>query len=432
MRTHLTARRAAVALAAAVALTVPLAACGTSSGAEPGGTSQLELWTFLDPASDDARGKALKQVVEGFNASQDDVEVTVRSINYAQIDAEVIRATSSGQGPDILNVYSTQLATHVDAGTLQPLADVAGADLDTLKDDSIFPFDGVTFDGEVMSVPWEVRAWMLWYRQDLLDQIGASLPTTSAELADVAARLVAETDVTTGLAIGFSDQGLGADFVEKFIPFTWANGGEVLDGAGEPVFADDAGVAALGMMADLHDAGAFGDEALSMTADDVVQGVAAGTIAMAIEGTQRVGAARAGDGIGDNLQVAPAPFDASGPLPTAVAGQTMGIGANSADPEGAWKFIEYYTSVESATAFAEAGVLPSRSSVYDTDAFSALGNADELRGWREYIAEHGRAEVTSTRFNELSSALVSAGQKAVFQGEDPLAALTAAASAYGG
>ncbi len=247
----------------------------TSSGAAPGGTSQLELWTFLDPASDDARGKALKQVVEGFNASQDDVEVTVRSINYAQIDAEVIRATSSGQGPDILNVYSTQLATHVDAGTLQPLADVAGADLDTLKEDSIFPFDGVTFDGEVMSVPWEVRAWMLWYRQDLLDQIGASLPTTSAELVDVAARLVAETDVTTGLAIGFSDQGLGADFVEKFIPFTWANGGEVLDGAGEPVFADDAGVAALGMMADLHDAGAFGDEALSMTADDVVQGVAA-------------------------------------------------------------------------------------------------------------------------------------------------------------
>ena len=429
MRTSTTRR--ALALAATGALALSLAACGGDSSS--GGSSDLELWTFLDPSSaDDARGKALKQIVDGFNASQDDVTVTVRSINYAQIDAEVIRATSSGQGPDILNVYSTQLATHVDARTLQPLGDVAGTELDELEADSIFPFDGVTFDGDVMSVPWEVRAWMLWYRADLLDEIGAEVPSTMDELVDVAGRLSAETDVTTGLAIGFSDQGLGADFVEKFIPFTWANGGEILDDSGEPAFASDAGVAALDLMSDFHDAGAFGDEALSMTADDVVQGVSAGTIGMAIEGTQRVSAARAGDGIGENLQVVPVPFDAAGPLPTAVAGQTMGIGANSSNPEGAWEFIKYYTSVESATAFAEAGVLPSRSSVYDSDAFADLGNAEELRAWRDYIAEHGRPEVTSTTFNELSAALVSAGQQTVFKGADPLPSLQSAASAYSG
>lgn len=431
MRINSSDRRRLVALAGAGALAVSLAACGGDAGTTE--SSQLELWTFLDPNSaDDARGQALNAIVQGFNDSQDEVTVTVRSINYGQIDAEVIRATSSGQGPDILNVYSTQLATHVDAQTLQPLGAVAGEGLDELESDSIFPFDGVTFDGQVMSVPWEVRAWMLWYRADLLDEIGAAVPTTMDELVEVAGRLSAETDVTTGLAIGFSDQGLGAAFVEKFIPFTWAYGGEILDESGSPVFADEAGVAALELMSDFRAAGAFGDEALSMTADDVVQGVSAGTIAMAIEGTQRVSAARSGDGVGDTLQVVPVPFDESGPLPTAVAGQTMGIGANSDDPEGAWRFIEYYTSVESATRFAEAGVLPSRSSVYDTEAFSALGNAGELQEWRDYIAGNGRAEVTSTRFNELSAALVRAGQESVFQGRDPLEALEGAAASYGG
>ena len=188
MRTSTTRR--ALALAATGALALSLAACGGDSSS--GGSSDLELWTFLDPSSaDDARGKALKQIVDGFNASQDDVTVTVRSINYAQIDAEVIRATSSGQGPDILNVYSTQLATHVDARTLQPLGDVAGTELDELEEDSIFPFDGVTFDGDVMSVPWEVRASMLWYRADLLDAIGAEVPSTMDELVDEAGRLSA-------------------------------------------------------------------------------------------------------------------------------------------------------------------------------------------------------------------------------------------------
>ncbi|TDD69053.1 extracellular solute-binding protein [Jiangella aurantiaca] len=421
-------RRAAVA-AAALGL---IAACGSGGGSTSSGDGRLELWTFLDPNSpDDPRGQALRTVVDGFNESQDEVEVTIRNINYAKIDSEVVRATASGQGPDLVNVYSAQLATHVDAGTVLPLDDYAADYLAQIGDDLIFPLEGVRFGGSVMSIPWETRAWLLWYRKDLLDAAGLPVPATLDELASTAGALAASGAAQTGLAIGFSDQGLGADFVEKFIPLTWGFGGEILDEDGTAAFDDDAGVQALEYLRRLHEAGAFGDEVLNMAADDVIQSVTAGTVAMAIEGSYRVGAARSGEGIGENLQTVPVPSRTPGePLPTAVAGQTMAIGANADDPEAAWTFIEYYTSEESQALFAEAGVLPVRASVYDTPEFDALPNADELRSWRDYVVDHGRPQPVSSRFNELSAALVGVGQQTVFRDEDPREALTGVAEQY--
>src|SRR5256885_7430372 len=73
----------------------------------------LKLWTFLATQGSDPRSAALKSVVETFNSSQTKYAVQVESINYARIDNQVVQATAAGQGPDILNVYTDQLAMHV-------------------------------------------------------------------------------------------------------------------------------------------------------------------------------------------------------------------------------------------------------------------------------------------------------------------------------
>lgn len=428
MNRGITRKAAAIALAGAMA--AGLAACGSSTTpTEPGEPVELEMWTFLDPnTADEPRGLALKDIVESYNAQSDGVTVTVNSINFAKIDAEVIRATASGGGPDIINIYSNQLPTHVDAGTIQPLGDYAQPFLDEIGDDYLFPLDGVTFDGDLMALPWETRAWLLWYRADLLEAAGLEVPQTLDELGSTAAAL--NGNGMTGLGIGFSDAGLGASFVEKFIPFTWANGGEILDN-GEAVFDSDAGVATLEYFTSLREQGAFGDEVLTYGPDEVLNGVKAGTIAMAIEGSFRVSAARSGEGIGDNLQTAPIPSTVAGdPMETPVAGQTLAIGANTEHAEAAFDFIQYYLSEESQAKFAAAGVLPVRASVYDSEAVQSLPNADELITWRDYVLEHGRPNPVSARFNELSDALVKAGQQAVFQGANPQDVLTQAADAY--
>ncbi|MBN9607445.1 MAG: extracellular solute-binding protein [Actinomycetales bacterium] len=421
---------AAVALTAAVGAT--LAGCASGGGGSAGGEENLDFWIFLDPNSpDDPRGAALKSIVDDYNAQSDGVTVTVRSINYAKIDAEVIKATASGQGPDIINIYSNQLPTHVAAGTIQPMTEYAQPLLDELGDDYLFPIDGATFDGDIMALPWEIRAWLLWYRADLLADAGLEVPQTLDELGTTAAALGAATG-TTGLGVGFSNQGLGADFMEKFIPFTWGNGGDVLVN-GEPAFASDAGVATMDYFTQLHDEGAFGDEVLSMGADEVINGIKAGTISMAIEGSYRVAAARSGEGIGDNLQTAPIPSDVAGtPLQTPVAGQTLAIGANAEDPAAAWDFIQYYASAVSQEKFAAAGVLPVLASVYDSEAVQTLPNAGELATWRDYVLDYGRPAPVSENFSELSDALVTAGQRVVFQGADAASELDAVAGQFGG
>lgn len=421
---------AAVILASALALSAVGCASGSSGGGSGSGDKNLELWTFLDPNSpDEPRGKALKEIVEAYNEQSDGITVTVRSINYAKIDAEVIKATASGQGPDLLNVYSNQLPMHVAAKTVQPITKYAKAKFDELGDDMLFPVDGVTFDGEIMAMPWEIRAWLLWYRADLLQKAGLEVPKTLDELGETAAKL--QKTGVTGLGIGFSNTGLGADFMEKFIPMTWGNGGEVLDESGKAVFADEAGVATMDTFTKWKSEGAFGDEVLAMGPDEVVTAFKAGTVAMAIEGSYRVAAARSGEGIGDNLQTAPMPSDdAATPLDTPVAGQTLTIGANASNPDAAWDFIQYYTSASSQEKFAAAGVLPVLQSVYESDAVKALPNAAELTTWLDYIRDHGRPNPVSANFSELSDSLVTGAQKIVFQGADPAETLKGVADGY--
>lgn len=420
------------AIAALATSALLLSACGSNggNGDSPGeSTDELEFWIFLDPSSaDDPRGAALREVVEEYNAQSDGVTVTVRSINYARIDAEVIRATASGQGPDIINIYSNQLPMHVAAGSVQPMTQYVEPYLADLGDDYLFPVDGVVFDDEIMSLPWEIRAWLLWYRQDLLDDAGLEVPQTLEELGEVAAQL--QGGSITGLGIGFSNDGLGASFMEKFVPFLWGFDGELLDGE-TAVFDDAAGVATMELFSAWYQQGAFGDEVLSMGADEVINGVRAGTIAMAIEGSFRVSAARAGDGLGDNLQTVPVPSTVPGvPTQTPIAGQTLAIGANADNPEAAWDFIQFYASAQSQELFAAAGVLPVLAEVYESDAVSELDNAEELREWLDYIRDHGRPHPVSENFNELSDALVTGAQEIVFEGGDPATILTRVADGF--
>ena len=423
--------RSVAAFAGVAAIALGTAACSSGEPTAEGPVT-LEMWTFLDPnTADEPRGLALKAIAEEFNAQNPDVQVEIRNINYADIDAEVIRSTASGSGPDIINIYSNQLPTHVDAGTVLPIGEYAEGWLAEQGDNYLFPLDGVTFDDQLMALPWETRAWLLWYRADMLEEAGLEVPTTLDELGDVAAAL--NGDGVTGLGIGFASSGLGASFVEKFIPLTWAAGGDILAADGTPAFTDGSGAEALSYLQELHEKGAFGEEALTLDADGVLNGIKASTISMAIEGSFRVSAARSGEGVGDNLKAIPIPSDVPGtPLQTPVAGQTLAIGANTENAEAAWSFIEFYLSESSQAKFAGAGVLPVLASVYELPEVQALPNAEELVTWRDYVLEHGRANPVSARFNELSEKLVLAGQQSVFQGKDPQTALEEAAAAYGG
>jgi len=407
------------ALLAVVTLAAPIASAQTP----------LKMWTFIATSGTDPRSAALKSVVDNFNKSQKDFVVEVESIPFARIDNSVIQATAAGQGPDILNVYSDQLALHVSAKTIMPLDELLAKEPDTFRNDFVTKLDFFSFDGKKMAVPWETRVWLLWYRADLLKAAGLGVPKTLDELATTGAKL--STDQTMGFSFGASTGALGAGAIETFIPLLWAAGGDVFDASGKATINSPAGVRVVTWMRDLVAKKAMRQSVVSMTIDDVMSSFKAGTTATTILGSFRVAAGRASAATGPNLATAPIPgWTADKPSPARLAGQTLTIGANTKHRDGAWRFIQYYLSPESQLAFARAGVMPSRLSTYTNAYFKDDPTGAEMRGWTTYAREYGRIGRTPSDFNKLSEELAKAIQSVLVQGTDPKQALDAAAAAY--
>jgi multiple sugar transport system substrate-binding protein len=391
--------------------------------------TSLKMWTFLATSGTDPRSAALKGIVDGFNKSQSKYVVEVESIPFARIDNSVIQATAAGQGPDILNVYSDQLALHVAAKTIQPLDALLAKEPDAFRNDFVTKLEFFAFDGKRMAVPWETRVWLLWYRADLLKAAGLAVPKTLDELTTVGARL--GTDQTMGFGFGASTGALGAGAIETFTPLLWSAGGDLFDGSGKATINSPAGVRVLTWMRDLVPKKAMRQTVVSMTIDDVMSSIKAGTMATTILGSFRVAAGRAATATGNNLQTAPIPgWTADKPAPARLAGQTLTIGANTKNGDGAWEFIKFYTSPESQLAFARAGVMPSRVSAYANAYFKDDPAGAEMRGWTNYARENGRIGRTPSDFNKLSEEVAKAIQSVLVQGADPKQALDAAAAAY--
>ncbi|WP_176084682.1 sugar ABC transporter substrate-binding protein [Martelella sp. HB161492] len=383
----------------------------------------ISFWTFLSTEGTDPRSAVLKQIVDGFNTSQDTYEVKVDSIPFARYDSQVIQATAAGQGPDVLNVYSDNLAMHVDAGTLQPLTPYR----DMLPDDFVTDLKFFVLKGELMAVPWDTRTWLLWYRDDLLAAKGLAVPKTLDEMARDGQAI--STDGLMGFGIGAGSAANGVGVTEAFIPILWGAGGDVFDDTGKAIFNSDAGVKTLTFMRDLVTRyGAMNKSAISMGLEDMFTAYRAGTVGMTIMGSFRVSGGRNSDATGDRLQTAPIPgFSADAPSPARLASQTLALGADAKNQEGAVAFIDYYLNNQAQLGFARANVLPSRQSSYDLPELAA--NA-ELQQWKQYVHDYGRFEPTPVDFPQLSETIAKALQQTIVQGIDPKAALDEAVATY--
>jgi len=399
-------------------------------GAAQAQPKELSFWTFLATSGTDPRSAALSHVVENFNKSQSKYVVKVESINFARIDNVVIQSTAAGQGPDILNVYTDQLPMHVAAKTIMPLDKYFAAMPSGFDKDFVFDLNFMRYDGHLMALPWETRVWLLWYRKDLLDKAGVAPPHNVDELQQVAAKI--STDQVMGFGFGASTAALGAGAMEAFIPLFWGAGGTLFDAKGNATVNSEAGVKVLSLMRDMvQKSKGMRSTVASMSVEDTMTAVRSGTLAMTLMGSFRVGAARNAAATGNNLQTGPVPgWSGDTPSPARLAGQTLTIGANSKDPEGAWAFVQYYLSPASQLEFAKAGVMPSRVSSYDDAFFKSDPKASDMKAWTDYGKKYGRMEKTPKDFSKLSEEIAKAMQKVLLQGTDPKAALDEAAAAY--
>jgi multiple sugar transport system substrate-binding protein len=420
-------------------MTVSLIGCsagGSSSSTQPSATKmdpkepvELTFWSFLNPdQAGDPRSEALKSIVESFNASHDKIKVKAEGINFAKIDSQVIQAVAAGGGPDILNVYTDLLQMHIDAKTIQPLTKYAKDWLAKEGKDYIYSEDQLKLNNEIYAIPWEARVMTMYYRKDLYEKAGLSVPATLAELIE-STKKVGDNN-RLGYGVGVSEGANAASLMESYVPVLTAAGGELFDKNGKAVFNSDAGVKAVQFYKDLLAKGSMTSQTLSMTADDVTNGLKAGNIATAFAGSHRASAIR-GSEVGKNMAVAPIPpFEKGQPSPVVVAGQTLTMGVNTKYKEQAWEFIQYFLSKESEIKWAKASVVPVRASAYDDPSIKQLANYAELIQWKDSASKNGKIQYFPADFTKLSTDLAKGVQKIVYQNAPAKETLDSIANAY--
>ena len=349
-------RAATTGLAAvtAVGLALALGACSTPTAEEPDGP--LTVWVMGDSG---ANFEAL--------VADSGIEVEVVAIPWDAIDEKLTTAVASGNGPDILQIGLSKLATFAEAGALLSLDDLIG-DYPNL-DPANFP-EGVSGNstavgGEIVSIPWVSDTRILFSRTDILAAAGFDAPpATWDELREMAAVLADRGEGQYGYYIPQWDAPLP-------IEMTWSMGGEVVDADGNVDFDSPEFQAAV----DIY-TGLYADGSVPTNGDfDQTQGFISGIAPMLVSGPYL------GRGITDSApeldglwQASPLPAGDGGSI-SLFAGSNLGVWFNTDQPTAALELLDYVSAPEQQLAWYDlTGELPTASAALADEGLNSDPN----------------------------------------------------------
>lgn len=197
---------------------------------------------------DQGVGEPTQKIVDSYNESQDKirVETVLLPQDANQVHDDFVNKLASGDtSVDIMGLDVVYVSEFASAGWLM---DVTGkVNTDNMLEG---PVAGATYDGKLVAAPWFTNSSVLFYRKDVLDQLGVEPPATWKgwmELADQ--------------AVGINGVEYGADFqaaqsealVTNWVEYVWGNGGDILDENGTPVVNSENNIEATNIMKKLVD-----------------------------------------------------------------------------------------------------------------------------------------------------------------------------------
>lgn len=200
---------------------------------------------------DQGVGEPTQKIVDAYNESQDKVKVetVILPQDANTVHDDFVNKLASGDtSVDVMGLDVTYIDEFASAGWLADLTDLVDASV--TEGMLTGPVEGAMKDGRLVAMPWFTNSSVLFYRQDVLDELGAEVPTTWdgwMELADK--------------AVGVNGVEYGADFqaaqsealVCNWVEYVWSNGGDILDEDGNPIINSENNIEATEIMKKLVD-----------------------------------------------------------------------------------------------------------------------------------------------------------------------------------
>jgi multiple sugar transport system substrate-binding protein len=379
--TKLTRRRAIAAGLAGSAV--------AAAGARAQAPRTIELWSFLDPAGKGSRSEVLAHILKTFADTNPGVTVKTNIMQWTEISPTLLRAARAGNVPDVVMLYSPYMATHVNAGTLQPIDEFVAKWPKEKRDDIVTMTNARDRQGKLHGLPWEMRLFGYAYRQDLVEKAGGGQPKTMDELVAVAAKV--QQGGVQGLGTSFNPA-TSTTGIEWILPGMISLGGKVVDDKGRAAFSGPAGERMMRLCHDLvHKHRILNQDTALMQTDDIQALAIAGQVAFFSQGTHRLGTMQERSQGGAKWSFMPFPaIDPAKPIPGSLQGWHLVIPKKSKNVATAWKLVDYWTGFDMQLhQSVNAGYLPSRRSVAADPRFdTALNKQFRLAAALEYVARH--------------------------------------------
>jgi multiple sugar transport system substrate-binding protein len=108
--------------------------------------------------------------------------------------------------------------------------------------------EGATYQGKLVAFPWFTNASVMFYRTDVLSQLGAEVPSTYEGWMALAAQAKGINEVEY---LGSFQSARSEALVCNWVEYVWNNGGDILNASGTPVINSANNIAATKIMFDM-------------------------------------------------------------------------------------------------------------------------------------------------------------------------------------
>ncbi|MEU3280832.1 ABC transporter substrate-binding protein [Streptomyces antibioticus] len=343
--------RAAAAGAVVMSLALAVTACGGGSSTDGEGSNDspktLTYWASNQGASIEIDKKVLQPELDKFE-KQTGIEVKLEVVPWSDLLNRILTATTSGQGPDVLNIGNTWSASLQATGALLPWDDADFAKIGG-KDRFVASALGSTgAEGkDPAAVPLYSMAYALYYNKEIFADAGiAKPPATWDELVADGKKIQAKGKQVIG-----AEGANVSENVHHVFTFAKQHGADFFTADGKPDFTSDGAVAAVKQYVDLM----AKDKAIpagnaEYAQNQSVSDFAKGKTAMLL--WQSASANLKSQGMSEDAYgIAPVPVQSGTPgtgkqVNSMVAGINISVFKNSDSLDGATEFVKFMTSDE--------------------------------------------------------------------------------------
>jgi sn-glycerol 3-phosphate transport system substrate-binding protein len=352
-------------------------------------TVDVTLWIGLAAPLEEA----LDSLADEFNASQDQVRVSIENQTDYENTIDNYFNLGVGERPELLLAPEFVVQAFAESDTFVPVqACMEATDFAT---DEFLPraIEAYSYDGIQWGVPFNVSSPVLFYNKLAFEAAGLdpdSPPLTFDELEATSRQIVDSGAATYGIVVDVGRDSAAGRFEQWFgrssVPFVDQGNGR--DGrATEALFANETGLAILTHLRDMNVEGlsfnvgenAGGVPAFLKIADPQEAGAMTVSTSAAISQVLDALDDGLGNGLtGDDIGVGFLPGPSDQPA-AQVGGAALWIPADKGDvaSAAAWKFVEFLSLAQSQSTWAaETGYVPIRTDALDLDPIKSLYEDD--------------------------------------------------------